>query len=245
MIGAVAGILRNQHRRRILEILYTRKSASPKEIAEDLKIGVPTVYYHLELLRGYVQRTARGEFSITERGLEAYKKEVLGEPSPIGAPAAALYWIVSRPCALLLAGFAAAAAELLACLALGYTPIFLGYVPVLDLSWAFPGYAMSVLGTFAVLEASSLAITRRTGGELPLLGGIMVSRAPLMLLFLIPALGVGGSAVSVAVTGIAQLLSVFSASAFLSLSRGIRQERSIIVCLFILYGNILVYSWLW
>ena len=62
-------VLKNPHRRKILEILSTRKAATPKEISGELKIGVPTVYYHLELMKGYVLKTARGEFAATERGL--------------------------------------------------------------------------------------------------------------------------------------------------------------------------------
>ena len=53
-------VLKNPHRRKILELLSTRKVATPKEISGELKIGVPTVYYHLELMKGYVQKTARG-----------------------------------------------------------------------------------------------------------------------------------------------------------------------------------------
>ncbi|MCQ8892485.1 MAG: helix-turn-helix domain-containing protein [Candidatus Methanosuratincola sp.] len=241
----MASVLKNPHRRRILELLYSRKAMTPKEIAEDLKIGVPTVYYHLEILREYVQKTARGEFSITDKGMEAYKKEVLNSPESVGTSHAFVYRIISRPVLLLVMGLAAAAAELSACSILGYVPLLMGYVPVLEASSLFFNYAASLVVAFIVFEFASLAITRRLGGEAALFAGTMISRAPLLLLFLIPAAGLGGSIFSIIMTALAQLLSVFIMSIFLSLSRGLRQEYSIMICLIILYGNLLVYSRMW
>jgi DNA-binding transcriptional ArsR family regulator len=47
---------KNPIRRRILEILYARKVATPKELAEELGQKVPAVYYHLDLMKGLVSK---------------------------------------------------------------------------------------------------------------------------------------------------------------------------------------------
>jgi len=70
-----------------LEILYNKKTATPKEISEELKIGIPTVYYHLEIMKGLVVKSSRGEFSATEKGLAVYLetlKEDVATRAPVG-----------------------------------------------------------------------------------------------------------------------------------------------------------------
>ncbi|MEJ5292455.1 MAG: helix-turn-helix domain-containing protein [Candidatus Methanosuratincola sp.] len=237
-------ILRNPHRRRILELLAGSKVLTPKEIAKELRIGVPTVYYHLELLGEYVKKTSRGEYSLTEKGLEVYRTEVVNPSRSSGMPK--LYSVVSlvvaRPPLALLLGLFALVLEVVVCYRTGYVPFMLGYMPVLDTSFLPFYYAASVIFAFLVLEAVSYALRRRPGGEIPLLAGVMLSRLPLLLIFVLALSGLDAPGVAIAVTALAQLLSILVLATFLSFSKGMRQEISIILGLVLLYLNLLIHS---
>lgn len=235
--------LRNPHRRRILELLASRRSMTPKEIAEELRIGIPTVYYHLEVLGEYVRKTGKGEFSVTEKGLEAHRAEVAGSSPRTPGIYSAVSWLVARPWASVVVGVASLASELAVCWATGFVPLLVVYLPALDPhSLLVPYFVTSVAAIFLVLEGASYALSRRTGGELPLLAGVLASRLPLLLVLTPVLAGLDQPAAAVAFTAAAQLLSVYLLSVFLSLTKGIRQEKSLIVCLAVLYIGILVNS---
>lgn len=238
-------VLKNPHRRRILELLASRKVLTPKEIADELHISVPTVYYHLELLGGYVQKTARGEFSATEKGLEVYRSDIMNaSPGPymMSMIYSSISWLVARPRWAVLLGLAALALELGVCRMMSFVPFLMGYRPVLDTSALPIYYAVSVIAVFLVLEAFSYAMSRRLGGEVQMLAGILISRLPLLLVFMLVFFGLDEVTISIAVTAVAQLLSIFVLSTFLSFSKGLRQEISIILGLGLLYLNLLAYS---
>ncbi|MEM4656788.1 MAG: hypothetical protein QXX77_00005, partial [Candidatus Methanosuratincola sp.] len=103
-------------------------------------------------------------------------------------------------------------------------------------------YAASIIVAFLVLEAASYGLNRRLGGEVPLLAGVLLSRLPLLLMFVLVFSGLDVPGVAVAVTALAQLLSILVLATFLSLSKGMRQEIAIILGLILLYLNLLVYS---
>ncbi|MEN3057350.1 MAG: helix-turn-helix domain-containing protein [Candidatus Methanosuratincola petrocarbonis] len=238
-------VLRNPHRQRILQLLVSRKVLTPKEIAKELKIGVPTVYYHLELLGDCVQKTSRGEYSVTEKGIAVYRSEIMNASSKSsGMPVlySTISLLIARPFLAALLGLVAASLELAVCYRMGFIPFMLGYRPVLETSALPVYYAASIFLAFAVLEAASYALNRRLGGEVPLLTGVLLSRLPLMIVLVLALAPLDGPSVAIAVTAVSQLLSILVLSIFLSLSKGIRQEISIILGLVLLYLNLLVYS---
>jgi DNA-binding transcriptional ArsR family regulator len=241
----VKEVLRNPHRQRILQLLVSHRVLTPKEIAKELKIGVPTVYYHLELLGDCVQKTSRGEYSLTEKGLEVYRAEIMSASSKSsGMPVlySSISLLVARPSLAVPLGLASASLELAVCYRMGFIPFMLGYRPVLETSALPVYYAASIFLAFAVLEAASFALNRRLGGEVPLLAGVLLSRLPLMLVFVLVLAPLDAPGLAIAVTAFSQLLSILVLSTFLSLSKGIRQEISIILGLVLLYLNLLVYS---
>jgi DNA-binding transcriptional ArsR family regulator len=239
-------VLKNPHRRKILELLSTRKVATPKEISGELKIGVPTVYYHLELMKGYVQKTARGEFAATERGLELYKatlkegissqKAVMGQVIPYRLFSA----LASSPRRFLLLSAAIGAGEYAFCHFLLFRPYLMSYSRSIDVQSLPLYYLANIAALFLILEAFSFLATKRLGGELPLLNGVMLSRLPLMIIVVDPLLG-NLQPLSLAAVAIGQLASVYALSMSLSLSKGIRQEAALIMCLVILYLNLFFY----
>ncbi|MBM5805869.1 MAG: helix-turn-helix transcriptional regulator [Candidatus Verstraetearchaeota archaeon] len=243
-------VLKNPHRRKILEILYNRKTATAKEISEELRIGIPTVYYHLELMRGLVVKSSRGEFAATEMGLALYRealKEEMSTKSTVGrlVPYLVIARQVSSPKRLLPMSIAIGVVEYLICYFQYFRPYLFSYSRSIDFVSLPLYYLSNVLLLFAVLEVSSYALTRRVGGELALINGIMFSRIPLMLVLLVPILGVSYAPVSIATLALGQLVSILVLSIFTSLSKGVRQEVAIIICLIMLYFEILLYTSLW
>ncbi len=238
-------MLKNPHRRKILELLSTRRVATPKEISEELGIGVPTVYYHLELMKGYVLKTARGEFAATERGLELYKATLKAGISQKASTVQVIPYrlfsaLASSPRRFLLLSAAIGAAEYAFCHFLLFRPYLMSYSRSIDLQSLPLYYLANIAALFLILEASSFLATRRLGGELPLLNGVMLSRLPLMIIAVDPLLG-NLQPLSLAAVALGQLASVYALSMSLSLSKGIRQETALIICLVILYLNIFFY----
>ncbi|HPC28417.1 MAG TPA: helix-turn-helix domain-containing protein [Candidatus Methanomethylicus sp.] len=237
-------LLKNPHRRRILELLCTRKAATANELSEELGIGVPAVYYHLELMKGYVQKTARGEFAATEKGLELYRASIedsLLKASPVSR-------LVPQPVSsglksfkLLPIGAVVAVVEYLACSSMGFRPYIFGYSALAEEQWLPAYYLATVAITFAIFEVVAFALTRRGGGELPLLNGTLIARLPLMLILVPHLYGLGTSPLSLAAFAMGPLISVFMLAFFFALSKGIRPEVSIITCFVLLYFDIFVY----
>jgi DNA-binding transcriptional ArsR family regulator len=239
-------VLKNPHRRKILEILSSKKVATPKEIADELKIGVTTVYYHLELMKGYVAKTARGEYSITDKGIEVYRKsfqEEVSSKTSLGRfmPYNLLVFQISRPLLFLPIGLVVLALEAYVCYTHFFRPFLLGYSVSIDTALLPLFIALNVVILFGVLEGLSYFLTRRLGGELPLLNGILLSRIPLMLTLLVPILGIGDPYVNTIAMALGQLACVVLLSMYLSLAKGMRQEISMVMCIALLYFNLLAY----
>jgi len=241
--------LSNPVRRQMLEILCSRKTVSPKEIAKELKMGVPAVYYHLDIMRqqGLVTKTSRGEYAATEKGgalcrqrlrEEALDKSRIGQIAGRGAIEKILTLKVMLP-----AGIAIAALEFAACYVFKERPFFFGYTPLAaaDPIPLYAYYLANLLLLFALVEGASYALTRSTGGELHLLGGIMISRLPLMVILLPSALGVSFWLTSATALAFGALFSLIALAFFTSLSKGIRIEIAIIISFVLLYFDIFVY----
>jgi hypothetical protein len=69
----------------------------------------------------------------------------------------------------------------------------------------------------------------------------MVSRLPLMFALLVPVFGLTSSTLWIIALAIGQLLCITLLSVYMSLAKGIKQEVSIIICLIVLYFNLLFY----
>jgi len=239
-------VLKNPHRQKILAILASKKTTTPKEIAEELGIAVTTVYYHLELMSGLVVKTARGEYSLTEKGLALYKEsfQTAQTKTPVGrvVPYSIFSRQVSSPRLFLFLSIVIGVVEFLVCYTQFFSPTILGYVRSIDTSSLPFYYVGNILLLFAILEAFSYGVTRRIGGELALFNGIMLSRVPLMLALIVPILGVSSQTISVFSLAIAQLVSVALLSVYISFSKGIKMEIAVIICLVVLYFNLLLFA---
>jgi len=228
--------LRNPHRRKLLEMLSTKKAATPKEMADELQIGVTTVYYHLEMMKGYVVKTQRGEYALTEKGLALYRETLQADMStktPVSRfmPYSIFVRQVSKPLVFLPLSIAIATLEYYLCQTYYFAPLLLGYTAFIDTAMLPVYYVGNIVVLFMIFEASSFILTRRFGGELALFNGIIVSRLPLMLALLVPVFGLTSSNSWIIALAIGQLLCIALLSVYISLSKGIKQEVPIIICL--------------
>ena len=249
VLSRVDEILKNPIRLRILEILYSRKAATPKEIARELKMRVPAVYYHLDLMRGLVTKTSRGEYAATEKGIglykEAIKEEVISKTS-VGQINPHLDFInrLFSLKVLLPAGTISVALEFLACYLYGYRPYFFGYGlhVASDPTPIYIYYASNLILLFLIVECFAYVLTRRVGGEPYLAGGIGLSRLPLLLILFPKILGFNFWLTSIVAFAVGPLLSVIALAIFASLSKGIRIELAFIMSFVLLYFDLFVYS---
>jgi DNA-binding transcriptional ArsR family regulator len=242
-------ILKNPVRLRILEILCSRKVATPKEIAKELNMRVPAVYYHLDLMRGLVTKTSRGEYSATEKGVALYKnmiKEEVRSKTSVGQIAPNLDFInrLTSLKVLLPGGAAAIALELIVCTLLNYRPYFFGYAAhaANDPIPVYAYYAGNFVLLFLIVECFAYVLTRRVGGEIYLAGGIGLARLPLLLILLPKILGITFWLSSAVTFATGPLLSIVALAIFASISKGIRIELAFIMSFVLLYFDLFIYT---
>ena len=238
--------LKNPIRRRILEILYARKVATPKELAEELGQKVPAVYYHLDLMKGFVSKNEKGEYEATAKGIGLIRGTVRDEVltrTPIRrvAPYLAFIRYFSSPAKLLPIAVGVAVAEYAACLFVGLRPYLFGYST--GATDALPVYYLgNIFIMFLILEGGSYAVARRTGGEVLLQEGILVARLPLFLIIAAILLGPGPSIAYPLALALGTLLSLALVALSTSLSKGIRPEIAVIISFVALYFDLFIYS---
>jgi hypothetical protein len=197
-------------------------------------------------MKGYVAKTARGEYSITEKGIEAHRKglqEEMSSKSSLGRfmPYSLLTYQISHPFYFLPVGLAVIALDYYLCNTYFFRPFLFGYTVTIE-NGLLPVYFIANLAIiFGALEGLSYLFSRRLGGELPLLNGIMLSRVPLMLTLVVPILGISDSFINVITIALGQLACIVILSMYVSLSKGVRQETSVAMCIVLLYFNLLAY----
>jgi hypothetical protein len=76
---------------------------------------------------------------------------------------------------------------------------------------------------------------------LPLLNGILFSKVPLILTLIVPILGISDPYINTIVMALGQLVCIVLLSMYVSLAKGIRQEISVVMCVVLLYFNLLAY----
>jgi DNA-binding transcriptional ArsR family regulator len=238
--------LKNPIRRRILEVLYARKVATPKELAEGLGQKVPAVYYHLDLMKGLVSKNEKGEYEATAKGIELIRGVVRDEmltKTPIRrvAPYLPFAKYFSSPARLLPIAVGVAVAEYAACLFIGLRPYLFGYSSAA--TDALPVYYLgNIVIMFLILEGGSYAVARRAGGEALLLEGVLVARLPLFLIIAATLLGPGPSIAYPMALAVGTMLSLALLAVFTSLSKVIRPEIAVIISFVALYFDLFIYT---
>jgi DNA-binding transcriptional ArsR family regulator len=66
-------LLRDATRRKIVEILGSQEKIGFKELRETLGLGVGTVYYHLDMLSGFLAQDKQHKYRLNDRGKALYR----------------------------------------------------------------------------------------------------------------------------------------------------------------------------
>jgi DNA-binding transcriptional ArsR family regulator len=75
-------LLKDETRRRILEILGEQGKAGFKDLRETLNISVGTLYYHLDILGDFITQDKSRKYQLNERGRLLYQALKEGRPPP-------------------------------------------------------------------------------------------------------------------------------------------------------------------
>ncbi len=259
--------LANPVRRRIVQILREKGKAGFKELHDGLKISVGALYHHLDTLEGVIlqdkekkyllsdqARSAIDTLSISEEKIISSNTPRIGETRSGFLSKEILFGrsifhylneepLRSLPLAMVIVFFGGWVSS-----QTNLEPLLLFYVnPATGASraWFLLMFPLGWLATFAVAELLSVLVFHRKGGELSLLNGTAFAMLPLLI---VPGL----SAVSffspartavylvILLPIILQAWVVCLLSSAISVSKGLKLERTALVSLVIIYLNIVV-----
>ncbi len=246
-------LLRDPARRKIIEILATYKKIGVKELRETLGLGVGTVYYHLDMLSGFVIQDKKRKYMLNERGQMLHKvlKEgsiptalEIGEAfshrlgrwlflSPVfGRTVRPLRWLPVSALILVLGAIGAAFASI--------DPVMFFYFP-------FSSYEFEIIvtlfisnwiGVFLLSNFLIYILYRRSGGNLQLFTCLGIAAFPLALFPYIYMLI--SQDVSRIILLAIQIWSLLLASSAFCFGKGLRLDKGIVVSLSILYLNVML-----
>ncbi len=269
-ITSVYSALANPIRRQIVDILRRRGKAGFKDLHENLKISVGGLYHHLESLEGLVTQGPDKKYVLTEKGRSAIEtlsvseeKIAIRAPRPSSAETRFAFFskevlfgrtlfhylneeaLRSLPLAVMLVvlgGWISSQTNL--------EPILLFYLipsSVLGRPWLILLFPLGWLATFAITDVLTIAIFNRKGGELSLLNGTAFAMSPLLVVpgiyYIAQLLNISVRTENLLIVLLPILLQVWVVcllSSAVSVSKGLRVERTALVSLGVTYLNILV-----
>lgn len=259
--------LANPVRRRIIQILRERGRAGFKELHDSLKISVGALYHHLDTLEGVILQDKEKKYLLSDQARSAIdtltvseEKIISGNTPRIGETRSgflskeilfgrSIFQYLNEeplrtlPLALVIVffgGWVSAQTNL--------EPLLLFYVNAASgpgRAWFMLLFPLGWLATFAVAELLSVLVFHRKGGELSLLNGTAFAMLPLLIVpglsavnFFSPARSVAYMVILLPI--ILQAWVVCLLSSAISVSKGLRLERTALVSLVIMYLNIIV-----
>jgi len=244
-------LLRDPARRKIIEILGTREKIGFKELREALGLGVGTVYYHLDMLSGFLTQDKQRKYRLNDRGKMLYRtlKEGNIPPtleiseafshrlakwlflSPVFAKTVKPLRFLPASIAILLVGALGAAYAQL-------DPALFFYFPYSTYSFTsvIVLYVFNWIGLFLFAELFTYLLYRRVGNDLQLftclgLAAFPVAIFPYIYIFI-------SDVISQYILFILQIWSLLLVSAALCFGKGIRLDKAIVVSLTSMYLNI-------
>jgi DNA-binding transcriptional ArsR family regulator len=266
-IGRVYAALSNPVRRRIIQLIREKGRAGFKELHDAMKISVGALYHHLDMLEGIVIQDNERKYLLSDRGRTAIETLSTSEEKIIAGKMAdshetragfiskELFFgrsilqylneepLRSLPVALIIVFFGGWIS-----VQTNLEPLLLFYVnPAAGLgrAWFWLLFPLGWLATFAVAELLSVVVFHRRGGELSLMNGTAFAMLPLLIVpalsfvqFFSPAKTAGY--MIILLPAILQAWVVCLLSSAISVSKGLKLERTALVSLVIMYLNILV-----
>jgi Helix-turn-helix domain len=264
----VYSALANPIRRQIVQILKERDKAGFKELHDTLKISVGALYHHLDSLEGFVTqgpdrkyvltddgRAAVNAFSTSEERIIANAAQTPPSESRLGFASRELLFgrtifnylsqdpLRSLPLAALVLALGGAISFMT-----NLEPILLFYLnPTQGIAktWFLLLFPVGWFITFAVADIMCYLFYHRSGGELSLINGTAFSMLPLLLVPGLILLVQPFSAIVQSATAFTILLQVgvqvwvvCLLSNAISISKGLKIERTALISLAVMYLNI-------
>jgi len=251
-------LLKDATRRRIIEMLGEQERVGFKEFRDSLKVGVGTLYYHIDILSDFITQDKNRKYMLNERGRLLYQALKEGTMpaalrldriyqsgvlrwlflSPIlGRMNNAIKWLPLSALILALGAVGAGLARL--------DPLLLFYIPTtkgFELTAA--SFLFHWVGAFFFVDILAYILYRRLGYDVHLLVCMGVATLPLAIypyLHMVLSLTVPPIMVTYVLMSVLLALQVWSlnllTSAF-SYGKGLRLERAVILGLTLLYANI-------
>lgn len=251
-------MLKDETRKRIVEMLGEQERVGFKEFRSSLKIGVGTLYYHLDILSDFVAQDENRKYMLNERGRLLYR--AMSEDT---LPAALnldhvyqsgfLRWLFLSPLldrvkgsvrwlplSALIFAFGAVGAGLAK-----LDPLLLFYSPTTrSFELTAASFLFCWIGAFFLADFLAYLLYRRSGDDVCLFVCFGIAALPLVAypyLYMVLALTVSATIVTYVLRAVLLLLQVWSLillTSALSHGKGLRLERAVILSLSILYVNI-------
>jgi len=251
-------LLKDPTRRRIIETLGSQEKVGFKELRETVGVGVGTVYYHLDMLSGFVVQDKQRKYSLNGRGriLFRFLKEGSIPPSlelsetfshrigkwvflsPLFSQTVKPIRMLPVSVALLCVGaLGSAYAELDPALFFFFKYPLLGFTGIALL------YVSNWLGLFLLAELLTYVLYRRAGNDLQLLVCLGLASFPIALIPYIhmlfaylqwPLMILQYASIAL------QIWSLLLVSAALCFGKGIRLDKAIVISLAAIYLNMVI-----
>lgn len=251
-------LLKDGTRRRIIEMLGEQEKVGFKEFRDNLKIGVGTLYYHLDILSDYVTQDKSRKYMLNERGRLLYQSVKDGAvPTALKLDrvyhSGVLHWLFLSPllsrmnsstkwlplsAIILVLGAVGVGLARLDPLFLFYTPTTRGF----ELTAA--SFLFYWIGAFFLADVLAYVLYRRSGDDIHLFVCMGVAALPLAAypyLHMLLSIAVPATIVTHVLRGTLlglQIWSMILLTAAFSYGKGLRLERAIILSLSLLYANI-------
>lgn len=266
-IADVYAALGNSYRRQIVHFLREQRKAGFKELHETLRISVGALYHHLDMLEGIVAQGPDKKYVLTEEGRSAINTLSVSEEkiaagsiqtdreTRFGGFSKEILFgrkifnylnqesLRSLPLAILIVVFGGWVSS-----QTNLEPLLLFYLSPSSgtgRAWFLLLFPLGWLATFAIADILSIAIFHRRGGDLSLLNGTAFAMLPLLIvpgIFSLSQLFSVGRAAGYLVILLPIVLQAWVVcllSSAISISKGLKLERTALISLGVMYLNIL------
>jgi hypothetical protein len=247
-------LLRNSTRRKIIEILGEQEKIGFKELKRILGLGVGTVYYHLDMLSGYISQDKQRKYKLNDRGRLLHKSLKSGSilPSTLEisetlnhrfvrwlflAPifSKTIQPLKMLPIALLILFFGALGSAFAS-----FQSLLFFYSPFTNYQFETTSliYLFNWISLFFFSDIIFYVVFKRAGGDLQLFVCICIASLPTAIfpyVYLFFPYDIARYWLLALVIWSTMLLS-----AAYSFSKGLRLDRSIVLSLLVLYLNVIV-----
>lgn len=255
-------LLRDETRRKIVEILGTREKIGFKELRETLGLGVGTVYYHLDMLSDFLTQDKQRKYRLNDRGKMLYRTLKEGNIPPTLEISGAFSHRLAKW--LFLSPIFAKTVKPLRFLPVSIAILFIGalgaahaqldsalffYFPYSTYSFSsiVTLYISNWIGVFLFAEFFTYLFYRRVGNDIQLFTCTSMASIPmtvfpyvhLSILILFPNLSLATfNMITQGFLLILQIWSLLLISAAFCYGKGIRLDKAIVVSLTAMYLNI-------